>query len=98
MPTSLRPGLSGAILKAVFDDVDDAVVKGTFDEDDDRHLSRTPMVVDGRGWDEVVALLTETLERVLSIQARASERLAESGEEGMLSKVEIMHFRSPAPE
>jgi hypothetical protein len=98
MPRSLRPGLSGAILKAVFNDVDEAVAKGTFDEDDDRHLSRTPMVVDGQGWQEVVELLTEALDRVLEIQSGASARLAESGEEGMLSKVEIMHFRSPDPE
>lgn len=95
LPESLRPGLSGAILKAVFDDVDEAVAQETFDQDDDRHLSRTPMVVDRQGWDETVALLNETLDRVLSIQARASERLAGSGDEGMLSKVEIMHFRSP---
>ncbi len=97
MPKTLRPGLSGAILKAVFNDVDEAVSKGTFDEDDDRHLSRTPMVVDKQGWGEVVSLLTETLDRVLAIQADASQRLAEHGEEGMLSKVEILHFRSPPP-
>jgi len=96
MPKQLRPGLSGAILKAVFDDVDEAVAKGTFD-DDDVHLSRTPMVLDRAGWEEVVALLNETLDRVLSIQATASERLAESKGEAILSKVEMMHFRSPQP-
>jgi hypothetical protein len=95
MPESLRPGLSGAMLKAVFDDVDEAVSGGTFDADADRHLSRTPMVVDHQGWEEVAGLLGETLDRVFSIQAKASERLAESGQEGMLSKVEILHFRSP---
>lgn len=98
MPKSLRPGLSGAILKAVFEDVDEAVAKGSFDEDDDRHLSRTPMAVDQQGWGEVAALLNETLDRVLAIQAEATERLAASGEEATLSKVEIMHFRSPQPE
>jgi hypothetical protein len=96
MPKQLRPGLSGAILKAVWDDVDEAVDKGTFD-DDDVHLSRTPMVLDRAGWKEVVSLLNETLDRVLSIQATASERLAQSKEESILSKVEMMHFRSPQP-
>lgn len=96
MPQQLRPGLSGAILKAVFDDVEEAVDKGTFD-DDDVHLSRTPMVLDRAGWKEVVGLLNETLDRVLSIQATASERLAQSKEEAILSKVEMMHFRSPQP-
>jgi hypothetical protein len=95
MPEALRPGLSGAMLKAVFDDIEDAVSKDTFDEIEDRHLSRTPMVVDRRGWDEVASLLASTLDRVLEIQAAASERLANSDEAGMLSKVEILHFKSP---
>jgi hypothetical protein len=97
MPKELRPGLSGAVLKAVFNDVDEAVAEGTFDADDDVHLSRTPMVLDRLGWKEVVALLNETLERVFSIQENASNRMAESEEEAILSKVEMMHFRSPGP-
>lgn len=98
MPESLRPGLSGAMLKSVFDDIDEAVVAGTFDELEDRHLSRTPMVVDKQGWGDVAGLLAETLDRILEIQAEANERLARSGEEGMLAKVEIMHFTSPKPQ
>src|SRR4051795_6561145 len=46
MPESLRPGLSGAMLKAVFDDIEEAVTGNTFDRFEDRHLSRVPMVVD----------------------------------------------------
>ena len=57
MPQSLRPGLSGAMLKSVFDDIEEAVVAGTFDELEDRHLSRTPMVVDKQGWSDVAGLL-----------------------------------------
>jgi hypothetical protein len=97
MPQSLRPGLSGAMLKAVFDDIEDAVNQNTFDAVSDRHLSRTPMVVDQKAWDETTELLTETLERVLAIQTEASERLATSGEDGMLSKVVMLNFRSPDP-
>jgi hypothetical protein len=97
MPAALRPGLSGAMLKSVFDDVDEAVTKGTFDEIEDRHLSRTPMVVDQKGWGDVSSLLSDTLDRVLEIQAEASERIAEGDEPGMLSKVEILHFKSPQP-
>jgi predicted ArsR family transcriptional regulator len=97
MPESLRPGLSGAMLKSVFDDIEEAVKAGTLDEKEDRHLSRTPMVVDKKGWEEVSTLLMDTLNRILEIQGEAGERLANSGEDGMLSKVEIMHFRSPDP-
>lgn len=98
MPESLRPGLSGAMLKAVFDDIDEAVVGGTFDEHEDRHLSRTPMVVDKQAWGDVAGLLADTLDRILEIQAEANERLSRNGEEGMLAKVEIMHFTSPQPQ
>lgn len=97
MPESLRPGLSGAMLKSVFLDIEEAARSGTLDELEDRHLSRTPMVVDKQGWKDVSDLLKETLDRVFAIQAEATERLAGSEEEGMLSKVEIMHFKSPEP-
>jgi hypothetical protein len=98
MPESLRPGLSAAMLKSIFDDIEEAMDKGTLDEIEDRHLSRTPMVVDKKGWSDVATLLSETLNRVLAIQAESSERLAVSDEPGMPCKVELMHFKSPAPE
>lgn len=95
MPAALRPGLSGAMLKAVFDDIEEAVTEGTFDELEDRHLSRVPMVVDKQGWGDVTGLLLGTLERLLEIQAEASERIANGDEPGMLTKVEMLHFKSP---
>jgi hypothetical protein len=95
MPQSLRPGLSGAMLKSVFDDIEEAVKSGSLDEKEDRHLSRTPMVVDKEGWDQTTALMNETLDKVMDIQAQAQARLAKSGEEGMTTKVELLHFPSP---
>jgi predicted ArsR family transcriptional regulator len=98
LPKSLRPGLSGAMLKSAFDDVEEALDKGTFDELEDRHLSRTPMVVDKKGWEDATELLLGTLDRLLEIQAETNKRLADSGEEGMLSKVVMLHFKSPNPD
>jgi len=98
MPESLRPGLSGAMLKSVFDDINEAMSTGTLDEIDDRHLSRTPMVVDKQGWSETADLLRGTLDRLLEIQAKASARIATSDEETFLAKVEMLHFKSPDPE
>jgi predicted ArsR family transcriptional regulator len=95
LPESLRPGLSGAMLKSAFDDVEEALDSGTFDELEDRHLSRTPMVVDKKGWEDSARLLADTLDRLLEIQAEANERLSGSGKEGMLSKVVMLHFKSP---
>jgi hypothetical protein len=98
MPESLRPGLSGAMLKSVFDDIEEAMSQGTLDEVEDRHLSRTPMVVDKQGWEETAALLSETLDRLLEIQSESSERIATGDEPGVLAKVHMLHFKSPRPE
>jgi DNA-binding transcriptional ArsR family regulator len=95
LPKSLRPGVSGAMLKAAFDDVEEALDAGTLDEMDDRRLSRTPMVVDKKGWEDTAAVLTGALERLVEIQVEANERLSKEGVEGMLSKVVMLHFKSP---
>jgi hypothetical protein len=95
MPENLRPGLAGAMLKSVFEDINEASKSGTLDQVDDLHLSRTPMVVDKQGWADISNLLSDTLDRVLEIQAEASERIAVGDEPGILSKVHMLHFRSP---
>jgi DNA-binding transcriptional ArsR family regulator len=97
MPEVLRPGIATAMLKSVFEDIDAAVSSGTMEEVEDIHLSRTPMVVDQQGWGDVASLLSETLDRLLEIQAEASARIAEGGETGILSKVHMLHFKSPDP-
>jgi DNA-binding transcriptional ArsR family regulator len=95
MPEILRPAIAGAILKSMFQDIEDAVRSGTLDKTEDAHLSRTPMVVDKQGWGETTVLLNETLDRLLEIQSESSERIANGDEAGILSKVEMMHFKSP---
>ncbi len=96
LPKILRPGLSGAVLKTAFDDVEEALDQNTFDELEDRHLSRTPMVVDRKGWDDAAEVLAETLKRLIEIQAESTERLGTSDEEGIHSKVLMLHFKSPS--
>jgi predicted ArsR family transcriptional regulator len=98
MPASLRPGMAGAVLRSVFEDIEDASKTGTLDEVDDMHLSRTPMVLDRKGWEDVSETLKGSLDRLLEIQTEASERLAASGESGVLAKVHLMHFKSPGKE
>jgi hypothetical protein len=97
MPQSLRPGLSGAMLKSMFDDIEEAVKSGTFDDKEDRHLTRTPMVVDKEGWGHVNSVLLETYDKLIEIQAESQGRLAKSGEQGMNTKVDMLHFLSPDP-
>jgi predicted ArsR family transcriptional regulator len=96
LPQSLRPGLSGAALKSAFDDVEEALDKETFDEIEDRHLSRTLMAVDKKGWEDTAQLLAETLDRLIEIQAESNNRLVKSDEEIVPSRVIMLHFKSPS--
>jgi len=96
LPSTLRPGIAGAVLKTVFEDLEAASKSGTLDDVDDMHLSRTPMVLDRQGWDDVSEALKGCLDRLLEIQAEASERMAGNGEAGVLAKVNLMHFKSPS--
>lgn len=98
MPASLRPGMAGAMLKSVFEDIEAASKSGTLDEVEDIHLSRTPMVVDKQGWTDISTLLKGTLDRLLEVQTESSERIAAGEGEGILSKVHLLHFKSPAPD
>jgi DNA-binding transcriptional ArsR family regulator len=95
IPSSLRPGMAQAVLKSVFEDIEQASKGGTLDEVDDLHLSRTPMVLDSKGWADVAELLGGSLDRLLEIQGEATERLASGGEDGVLSKVVLFQFKSP---
>jgi DNA-binding transcriptional ArsR family regulator len=94
VPESLRQSISAAMLELVWNDVQEACQSGAFDARDDVHLSRTPLVVDEQGWRDVGDLLAEALDRVLDIQAESAARLAESGEEGLATKLELIYFPS----
>jgi DNA-binding transcriptional ArsR family regulator len=95
MPASLRPGMAAAVLKSIFEDIEAASKAGTLEEVDELHISRTPMVLDTQGWSDVADLLNGSLDRLLEIQAESATRLGESKEEGTLSRVHLLHFKSP---
>jgi DNA-binding transcriptional ArsR family regulator len=75
----VRTAVSAYGMDAVIKDAAEALDAGTFDKRADRHLSRTPMVLDEQGWKDALAVQAETLARHLDIQAEASERLNGSG-------------------
>lgn len=86
------------LIRLIADDVNRAMAHGMID-DDDNHISRTPMVIDRAGWEEVVEELKGTLDRILEIEARAVQRRAAGDADpgdSIPIKVEILHFRSPS--
>ena len=95
LPASLRPGMATAVLKSIFEDIEAASTGGTLEEVDDLHITRSPLVLDKQGWTDVSNLLQDVLDRLPEIQAEATNRMADSKEEGTLAKVHLMHFKSP---
>lgn len=98
LPPSLQDSITTNVLKTLFDQAAEALEAGTFDRREDRHLSRTPVIVDEEGWQDLYLLLNEMLERILDIQAESAGRLAESGEEGIPVVTALMGFEAPSAE
>jgi DNA-binding transcriptional ArsR family regulator len=98
LPDSVKPGVSGSVIKMIVEDVVGALDGGTFDARDDRHLSWTPGVVDEQGWSESTELVAETLNRMIKIQADSAKRLAKSKEDGIPATAVFMNFEGLAPE
>lgn len=88
-----QQGITSVIMELMSGDIEEAISAGTF-SDDENHLSRTPMNVDREGWEEVIGLLAGTLDGLMDIQGRVSNR-AKPGTDLTPIKVEILQFRSP---
>lgn len=95
LPDSIRPGLSGDLLKLIFGDATTALQKGTLDARKDRHISRTLMIVDDRGWKDLIDVLKQARSQVEQVQAKSSGRLAKSGEPGSTVSASLMGFEIP---
>jgi DNA-binding transcriptional ArsR family regulator len=95
IPASARKGISGSILETVGRDATEALVAGSIDARTDSHVSRTPLTLDEQGWSDITALLSETLERALEIQEEAADRLNDSKDSGISTKLAVLHFETP---
>src|SRR3954449_1456074 len=78
LPLSIRKSLAGAVLTEIADDMGASANAGGFDRDD-VHLSRTPLTLDGRGWQDLNEALQGVAERALEIQAESAARLQSDG-------------------
>lgn len=92
LPVQIREGISGGIVNEIFGDAVDAMRTGAFDARKNRHASWTPLVVDDDGWDDLVALLEETLNRAFDIQAASYDRLAGTDEGSFPVSVAMLGF------
>jgi DNA-binding transcriptional ArsR family regulator len=93
-----KTGISIAGLKTQNNAALKALEAGTFDSRADRHLSCSPLYLDEPGWEELAALLADTLEGVWKIQDKSTARQAEKETECVQVTVSILGFESPGCE
>lgn len=94
LPQTARQGISGSVVQMIFSDTTESFEAGTFDARTDRHLSRTPLILDLQAWRDMNAMLNETIERALDLQAEAAERLSTSGEQRMSVRMALFGFET----
>jgi len=95
IPASARKGICGSILQTVGEDATEALLAGTIDSRHDSHVSRTPLVLDEKGWLDIAEMLAETLDKAIAIQEEAATRLSDEKSESISTKLAILYFESP---
>lgn len=97
LPVSVRRRIFDDTLQDIWEHVVDGAQDGGLDHPR-AHISWTPLELDEQGHEEVSALLSDALERVLAIQAEAAGRLAELDEderEVERTELAVMHYHRP---
>jgi DNA-binding transcriptional ArsR family regulator len=95
---AVREAISAYGWEALINDVSEALEKGTFDDRSDRHLSRTPLLLDSEGFERLSAIFDEVLEAVLEEQAASAARMNKSGEKPIHALTALALFTMPEPE
>jgi DNA-binding transcriptional ArsR family regulator len=98
LPVSARNAVAGGVLEQVWADVSTSLESDVFEIRTDRHLSRTPLVLDEQGWTEAMTLLDDTLERLVELQAEAAGRMAADGAgESITAEAVLIGFETASP-
>jgi DNA-binding transcriptional ArsR family regulator len=95
LDSNVRSAFSGYVIETLMGDAAGSLAAGVFDRRDDRHLSRTPVLLDLRAWRKVSAIQAKALDQILKEQAAAAARLGASGEEGIAAIVGMVLFEVP---
>lgn len=90
-----RQDFSAWTLQLLLADATDSLSAGTFDARTDRHLSRTQLQLDERGWEELVAVKTEALRATRAVKEASAKRLRAGGERGFPVLSSMSCFEAP---
>jgi len=95
IPESIRASFSADLLRQMIEELIGALGDGSFDARD-RHLSRTWVMVDERGWRELQRTMKQTVDRVRAIQERSVARCENSSESQIPVEVAMAAFETAA--
>ncbi len=95
IPAAIRSSFSGDMLQQIVEELIEALEVGSLDARD-RHLSRTWLLVDERGWKELMRATQQALDRILAIQERCAERRKASSEPGIPVSIVMASFETAA--
>lgn len=95
LPTGVRSSLSGETLQQVIQQLIEALETGSFDARN-RHLSQTWLLLDEQGWQEVIWIARQALERMLAVQKGYSERRKDSAEPAIPVAIVMAVFETAA--
>ena len=90
-----RPSITMGILGNMSEDLTKALLADTIDEGEN-HISRTPAILDETGYEQLLVLLSDNLDRIVGIQAESANRL-EDGGVPIMTKIHLVQFISPDP-
>ena len=92
---AVKRAISSYGIDLLFQDAARALQAGTFDSRDERHLSRTPMLLDAEGFAAVAKIQNDALDAILVEQAASAERRNRSGEDGIPTVASMICFELP---
>lgn len=92
LPGLVRQRLASQTIGLILEAASHAAVAGGFDAAH-AHISRMPLALDDAGWEELAALLAETLEEAEQIQQRSDRRASGDVQR---SEMAILHYRVAA--
>lgn len=94
VPGSLRSSFSTWLLRLIAEEVREAIEGKTFDARNG-HLSRIAMVVDERGWRELLRVQEKAMLELMAIKEESARRMKESAEPGVAATAAMLGFERP---
>jgi DNA-binding transcriptional ArsR family regulator len=99
LPLTAREGLSAGLMQSIVKDAVVALEEGTFDAREDRHLSRTSLILDEKGWRDLTKAMEGWLTKVAKIHQESGTRLSKAGSdaEAISALVAMIGIEMPEP-